>query len=284
MKRKALQASAAGIILVVAASGLLLYEAEQSGRVGNFASESAFQINQPNDALARQKLQNPLADRKVYPYSVIPGGVKDTKELADAIKRDPIVAQHLKDFDMQKARIVRVDAPRTVYVSYRMGSQIHWTSKTMTLAKDEILITDGNRTIRGRCGNDVAANHIGEPAQDEPDTSELETPIPPANPDVDDAPLIEQNWQEPTLDPFTFTPSTPPPGGTTPNPGSPGVAPLFGPYIPFTPIPPANGTPNPPAQNVPEPATLLLVGIGACAVGVKKSWAKAKDSAEDDCS
>jgi hypothetical protein len=39
------------------------------------------------------------ADRPVYRYSVIPGGVYDADDLRDALEVDPIVAAHYKDLD-----------------------------------------------------------------------------------------------------------------------------------------------------------------------------------------
>src|SRR5688572_25844694 len=39
------------------------------------------------------------ADRPTYKHSVIPGGVRDQRDLAGAIERDPVVAQHYRDLD-----------------------------------------------------------------------------------------------------------------------------------------------------------------------------------------
>src|SRR5579864_5176387 len=65
--------------------------------------------------------------RKIYPYSVIPGGIASVEELKDAIGHDRVVAHHLEDFNLQSATLVKVAAARPVYVTYRRGSQIFWT-------------------------------------------------------------------------------------------------------------------------------------------------------------
>ncbi|MGA8232104.1 MAG: hypothetical protein WB795_11550, partial [Candidatus Acidiferrales bacterium] len=57
--------------------------------------------------------------RVVYPYSVIPGGVQSTMELTSAVMHDPVVAGHYSDFDIARAKLVRLDHDEVVHVSYR---------------------------------------------------------------------------------------------------------------------------------------------------------------------
>jgi hypothetical protein len=94
--------------------------------------------------------------RLIYPYSVVPGGFEDAKELKWVAEHDPVVAAHYAGFDYARAQVVRLTLARTVYVSYRIGNHIYWTSRRLTLQKGEKLITDGRMTARTRCGNRVA--------------------------------------------------------------------------------------------------------------------------------
>lgn len=93
--------------------------------------------------------------RPVYPYSVVAGGVEDAKELKWVAEHDPVVAAHYAGFDYERAQVVRLTLARTVYVSYRIGNNIYWTRRRLTLHKGEKLITDGRITARARCANRV---------------------------------------------------------------------------------------------------------------------------------
>ena len=86
----------------------------------------------------------------IYPYSVVPGGVRTPKELEDAGKRDPLVGGHYSGFNYDKARVVELQKPQLVYVSYRLKSKIYWTKKKITLRKGEKIITDGKIVARTR--------------------------------------------------------------------------------------------------------------------------------------
>src|SRR6478672_3862506 len=57
--------------------------------------------------------------RVVYPYSVVPGGVTSAAELRESADHDSTVGDHYRGFDYSHARIVEVNAPRLVYLSYR---------------------------------------------------------------------------------------------------------------------------------------------------------------------
>lgn len=41
------------------------------------------------------------ASRKIYPFSIIPGGVYEAKELAQNIELDPSLAEHYRDIRME---------------------------------------------------------------------------------------------------------------------------------------------------------------------------------------
>jgi hypothetical protein len=124
--------------------------------------------------------QAPSPDRLVYPYSVVPGGVQDVKELKWVAEHDPVVAAHYAGFDYDHARVVRLTLARTAYLSYRIGNQVYWTSHRVTLHKGEKLITDGRMAARTRCANrvEVLPQQAASPA--EPPIEKFDQPLVPA--------------------------------------------------------------------------------------------------------
>ncbi|EEF22102.1 conserved hypothetical protein, partial [Ricinus communis] len=94
--------------------------------------------------------------RRVYPYSIVPGGLADRRELTRAIVVDKVVAEHYAAFQTDKATLKTVDKPRAVYVSYRKGDKVFWTAKKLHLAEGESLLSDGQNEIRTRCGNRIS--------------------------------------------------------------------------------------------------------------------------------
>lgn len=199
--------------------------------------------------------------RVVYPYSIIPGGVESAKELQNAVANDPVVAAHYQGFDHVKARVLRLNHARTVYVSYRRGNDVFWTSKRMRLAKGETVITDGEHTLRTRCGNQISEIPRAPvaPAATEPLSETLETPLffgvtPPFEP-----PLVSPLVTE-------IQPTTP--EGETGGIFIPPIVPIIvggGGGTPFVPQPP------PP---VPEPATLVLLSTSLGAAWVVRKLRK----------
>lgn len=96
------------------------------------------------------------AGRRLYPYSVIPGGVESARELLAATHNDAVVAKHYADFDVDTARVIALDHDQAVYVSYRVGNNVYWTNRKIELHKGETLISDGTHEARTRCGNRVS--------------------------------------------------------------------------------------------------------------------------------
>ncbi len=125
-----------------------------------------------------QVLSQAPPQRPVYPYSVVPGGVEDAKELKWVAEHDPIVGAHYAGFDYAHAQVVRLTLARTVYVSYRIGNRIYWTRHRVTLRKGEKLITDGRMTARTRCANRVEETpQQAEASPVEPAPEKFEEPI-----------------------------------------------------------------------------------------------------------
>ncbi len=115
--------------------------------------------------------------RPVYPYSIVAGGVEDARELKWVAEHDPIVAAHYAGFDYDRARVVRLELAKTVYLSYRIGNHVYWTRRRVTLRKGEKLITDGKMTGRTRCANRV--EEVSQPAVStaEPPPAKLDEPM-----------------------------------------------------------------------------------------------------------
>ena len=96
-----------------------------------------------------------VGERRVYAFSVVPGGVTSKEELARVIGADRVVARHYADINVPAVRAVKGKA-RSAYVSYRRGDQIFWTRHRVELKEDELVLSDGEQEIRGRCGNRIS--------------------------------------------------------------------------------------------------------------------------------
>jgi hypothetical protein len=241
------------------------------------------------------------APRKVYRYSVVPGGVYSTEELAAARRTDPVVNAHYAGFG-DGATVRRLSADMLVYVSYRKANRVYWTTKKHRVCKGESIITDGKNMARTRCGNRLSVS----PQQPtlgahEPGPKAFDTTEEPLLAALPDGPLFLPNEGLPPLTlPETHSGATPDIGPVAPSPSGAHAdnlaptnyipelfpilpaGPLFAPFpgvggtgvtggtgsttatpaIPITPTVPI--TPVVPAS-IPEPGSwsLLLVGYGS---------------------
>jgi len=207
-----------------------------------------------------------LNGRPLYPYSVIPGGAANAQELKEAVQHDPVVAAHYANFHIAQARVVPVDADREMYVSYRIGDRVFWTSKTLTIHKGETLLSDGVHEARTRCGNRLSETPVMPVSPEEPAEKALAAP---------EAPVLFTG----NIPPAPWAPLIPP--GSPATPAAPPTTPTTGTIIPPPVFPivgggPPGGHPNtppppppppPPPVNVPEPgsAALLATGLSALA-------------------
>jgi len=184
-------------------------------------------------------------ERLVYPYSVIPGGVRNREELLANIKHDPVVASHFADFVAGQARMVTMEVTKSVYVSYRLKNQVFWTSKPVKIPQGETLITDGRDYARARCGNRISVLPQAPVAEEEPEPESFDIPML-----AKLEPVELPSVPEPRLELREFAPVTP----YFPMP-APKVLPFY--YRPLFVI-------SPRAEViVPEPGTsgLLLLGL-----------------------
>lgn len=188
------------------------------------------------------------AARPAFPFSIVPGGVHEWKELLDSANRDPVVRRHFSDVRMEGLYPTRTTAPMLVYVSYRVGDDVRWTKNKIRIPAGELVLTDGYNVVRGRCGNRVRQlppplAGTTPPPEEEPPEIVFEIPGPLISEPPFVAPvLVEQAVSKP---PVIVSP--PPP-----------IWPPIGP--PITP-------PLPPVAVTPEPGTLMLFVSGMGVLG-----------------
>ena len=200
----------------------------------------------------------------VYPYSVVPGGVKDANELRYAAARDYVVRRHYARFDYSHARLVRLTKAREVYLSYRIRDTVFWTRRKIRLHLGELLLTDGKITARARCGNQISDTAKPEVSNEEPEEDVLDQPVAP----IEAGPF--------PVRPLLAVADLP---GGQPTPPQLFASNFFFPYVPTgLPIPPrlcpANGDTSkhcPPKRHrkppvVPEPSTMVLIASGMALV------------------
>lgn len=114
--------------------------------------------------------------RKVYPYSLVPGGAENVHQAKIAMA-DPALKAQYADFDLSQLKEVKLTTNLTGYVSYRWGDKIYWTKKALTLRAGETVFTDGTHIARGRCLNCYSALPMLPTRPTEPTAKVLDTPV-----------------------------------------------------------------------------------------------------------
>jgi hypothetical protein len=116
------------------------------------------------------------ATRKVYPYSIVPGGALNLDEAKRAMNQ-PSVRAIYANFNFTQLREVKLRKNLSGYVSYRWGEKIYWTSTMLTIGIGETVFTDGVNLVRGRCLNFYSPYPMLPIRPDEPTEKILDTPV-----------------------------------------------------------------------------------------------------------
>lgn len=217
-------------------------------------------------AVANANLRRPSpsgfvsGQRRLYPYSVIPGGVESPQEFRNAFAHDPQVARLYADFDFPDAHIERLTSDREVYVAYRYDNRIYWTKKRLLLRAGETVITDGKETGRTRCGNRISETPMQPVRQNEPPNAAQNAPIAEVAPNTGLLPTLPM--ESPFLDPLGNGLALLPEGSTTPSLNPPPFFPLVGGG------PGSFPSVTPPPVATPEPGALPLLALGFVALGL----------------
>ena len=216
------------------------------------------------------------AKRRVYPYSIVPGGAWNIEQAKRAMS-DPAVRDHYAAFNLKNLKQVELTADLYGYVSYRFGDKIYWTANKLHLKAGETVYTDGQHIARGRCLNCYSAHPMLPVRPHEPTEAVLEMSV--------EVPVIAFAVPSPPLEP---APALPPQFPATRAVGGAGSASSHGGwgFIPIVPIipyfwhseHPAPPPPVPPTV-VPEPrygwlapgAVLMLVLFG-------RSWKRGRSA------
>lgn len=288
-----------GVLAIVGCAGVstiaLRYLSPSLFRPSRSAEPSRDRAEASRDLVlhAQQEALRSMEGRTMYKYSVVPGGVRDVRELKWAVEHDPVVAAHYAGFDYDHARVVRLVLARTAYVSYRIGNKVYWTRHRVTLKKGETVLTDGKITARTRCANRVEEVPQVAMSSSEPPPITFDEPMPVlgsaiANPAVPYQSTLMSRSGVPGLgpaaplslyEPFaggTWVPIYPPPlpigvcGPLKKKPGGGGAeSEALGAISDAKKKPkgPCGSTGGGGGGEVPEPGTWLLVAGGMAAIG-----------------
>jgi hypothetical protein len=94
-------------------------------------------------------------ERPAYRHAVVRTGVYSSREAESAIRNDAVVRVHYSGIQAPKLEPIRSPG-LSMFVSYRRGERVYWTSKRVHVLEGEALLTDGTNMIRARCGNRLA--------------------------------------------------------------------------------------------------------------------------------
>jgi hypothetical protein len=154
----------------------------------------------PRPAHANSALNSHQKPRKVYPFSVIPGGAYSAEELALARRVDGVVAAHYADFDAPAVAVRTLPENEFLYVSYRKSDRVYWTTDKRRIPKGEPVLTDGKHLARVRCGNRLsAAPQFPVLYGPQPTEANLNAPELPGPVELPNAPLFAAAYDAPEL-------------------------------------------------------------------------------------
>ena len=125
----------------------------------------------------RASLSGRSMAKRIYPYSVVSGGVMSRDEATAAISEDPIVADHYQGIRSEKLTPIKLRTRIFAFVSYRKGNRVAWTQRRLPIGAGELLMSDGRELIRARCGNRISTVSRTPVMDDEPTGEEFDTAV-----------------------------------------------------------------------------------------------------------
>jgi hypothetical protein len=198
--------------------------------------------------------------RKIFPYSVIPGGVDSISDIQNAVRRDPVVAAHYSLLKVSSLQKTELSQPFAAYVSFRIGTKVYWTARKLNIARGETVFLDRNGNgVRGRCGNQLSRlpmTPITEITRIEPTPQTLDTPVAPLPPSVPAAAPVPTEIGN-LLAPQETPPPIASPTIAPPSESAPVYQPIYGfpggtiGGVPPTTVVPPPGVVQPPAPELP---------------------------------
>ncbi len=117
---------------------------------------------------------------KIYPMSVVPGGVYSAQEAEAASTKDLTVRTHYSSLRLDRLRSTRLPATTLKFVSFKKRGEIFWTRKAFPLAEGESILASDSGSLRARCGNrlsEIAMEPTLPDGEADPEFGELDTPI-----------------------------------------------------------------------------------------------------------
>lgn len=214
--------------------------------------------------------------RKVYAYSLIPGGVGTSSSFEISRMNDKVLSDHFHDMG---SNVVPTKLPqdRLMYSSYRAGDRIYWTKHPILISAGEPLFTDGTTLVRARCGNRLSDSPQRPVQKFSPPgiaagqfTLQVQMDSPPALIPEAGAPITLAFPDVPPPAPYEFSG-----GPSLPLESGPDIVPIppqttVGEAIPIasTPVIPTElggGAVSPPVATgvTPEPSTWVMLLVGA---------------------
>ncbi|MFN9896868.1 MAG: hypothetical protein ACK58M_27020, partial [Acidobacteriota bacterium] len=202
--------------------------------------------------------------RKVYPYSVVSGGLASQTDMKAAVQQDAVIRSHYADLRPANFQPHVLTEDRQGYVSYRIRDRVYWSRRLMTIKKGETVLTDGKAMLRGRCGNRISSVPMEptappalEPPEDLLDIAQDSRRLNWIPPVPTPSPVPTELLLPPVESPIAslLPPTRPEPPGFFPPPAGPfspggfwstGNPPTTGPTTPETPTPPVTPPTVPP--------------------------------------
>lgn len=171
--------------------------------------------------------------------------VQTVEDFRNIVENDPVLSIHFAGFNWEKAVLGQQAEETFMYVTHRKGAVIKQTSKPIRLPKGDGYITDGVRSARTYCCNDISLTPSAGIPNLTPSAGSPSKDIP-AGPFFTDIPFYAPPLALPNPFLTEYSPSN---------------------HIPtLDPTPDPDPDPDPDPAPVPEPGALLLAGIGLIAL------------------